>query len=111
MNDFLKKSFLIGLGATITSKDKAEKFLNDLSKSGGAAADEAKSLLESFNEKGKENTDKWRAEFHKDVVDAIKDLGFVSQEEYGSLKEKVTLLEAELTELRQKVSKRESSED
>ncbi|MCO7125668.1 hypothetical protein NIE88_07785 [Sporolactobacillus shoreicorticis] len=111
MNDFLKKSFLIGLGATIASKEKAEKFLNDLSKSGGAAADEAKSLLESFNEKGKENTDKWRTELHQDVVDAIKDLGFVTQEEYANLKEKLTLLENELTGLKQTVSKRDSSED
>lgn len=111
MSDFLKKGFLIGLGATLASKEKAENFLDDLSKSGGAAAEEAKAFLTTLNDKGKDSTDKWRDGLRQDVIDAIKDLGFVSQDEYTQVQEKLAVLESELAELKKTMTNKENNEN
>lgn len=110
MNDLIKKGFLIGLGATIASKEKAEKLFEDLSKSGGAAAEEAKALLTALNDKGKENTGKWRDGFEQEIIDVIKDLGFVTLDEFNGLKEKLTALENQITELKSTATKEETDE-
>ncbi|GGL62225.1 phasin family protein [Sporolactobacillus putidus] len=97
MNDLIKKSFFIGLGATLASKEKADKFLSDLSKSGSAAAEEVKSFLDALNDKGKTKKEQWQNDIREDIKDTIRDLGFVTSEEYNKLKEKLEALEAKLS--------------
>ncbi|MDD9149555.1 MULTISPECIES: phasin family protein [unclassified Sporolactobacillus] len=97
MNDWIKKGFFIGLGATVASKEKADKFFNDLSKSGGAAAEEAKSFLDALNDKGKSKKEQWQNDIRQDIKDTLIDLGFVTSEEYNKLAERVEALEAGLS--------------
>ncbi|MCL1631803.1 hypothetical protein M3N64_07550 [Sporolactobacillus sp. CPB3-1] len=97
MNDFLRKSLLIGIGVTIVGKEKAEKVLNDLSKSGSAASEEVQEYLGLLSDKGKENTNKLRQE----AIEALKDFGFVTRDEYAALKDKLSQLETEIAELKQ----------
>jgi polyhydroxyalkanoate synthesis regulator phasin len=96
MNDLIKRGLLIGLGATVIGKEKADKFFNDLSKSGGVAGGEIKSFLDSLSDKGKTKQEQWQNDLRKDMTDAIKDLGFVTADEYNQLKEKVNELEAKV---------------
>lgn len=97
MNELIKKGFFISLGATIASKEKADKFFSDLSKSGNAATEEAKSFLDALNDRGKTKKEQWQNDIRQDIKDTIHDLGFVSSEEYNKLKEKVEALEAQLS--------------
>lgn len=93
MNDQLKRFFLIGLGLTVISKDKAEKFIHDLTSEGNAAANEAKSYLSKLNDKGKSKKNEWKNDFKEEAKEAIADLGFVTIEEYNKLKERLENLE------------------
>ncbi|RYM05665.1 hypothetical protein EWH99_05555 [Sporolactobacillus sp. THM7-7] len=96
MNDWIKKGFLIGLGATVASKEKADKILNDLSKSGSAAAEETQSYLNTLSDKGKYKKEQWQSELKEEIKEAIQELGFVSLNEYNTLKARVDALEARL---------------
>ncbi|MFX3616958.1 MAG: phasin family protein [Sporolactobacillus sp.] len=96
MNEQLKKIFLIGLGATVASKEKADQVLNDLSKSGSVAAEETKVFFEKLTEKGQSKKDHWQTDMKDGIKDALHDVGLTTDEEYLELKEKVETLEAKL---------------
>lgn len=98
MNDLIKKGLYIGLGATIASKEKLEKYLNELSKNGDIATQDAKSILEAISEKGEEKKDEWENSFKQEFKDAIQSLGFVTKEEFEQLQQKVAKLEESLNQ-------------
>ncbi|MFT8871256.1 MAG: hypothetical protein ABF868_03085 [Sporolactobacillus sp.] len=101
MNEGLKKIFLVGLGATLASKEKADQLFNDLSKNGGAAADELRQFLDKFSEKGKTKTDAFQTDLKSDIRQSLQELGFVSGTEYSALKTKVEALESELKAIKE----------
>lgn len=111
MNDSLKKIFLVGLGATAASKEKAEKLLRELAEGGGTAADEAKAYLTKLNNKGKEKKDQWQNDFKVEVKKTIEDLGFVTVEKYNELAERIAVLEKNQKTADQNGSKDEGPDD
>ncbi|WKB34743.1 hypothetical protein QS257_12460 [Terrilactibacillus sp. S3-3] len=93
MNELIKKGLYIGLGATLASKEKLEKYLGELTKNGDIASQEAKSILEAIGEKGKEKKTEWSDNFKQELKEAVQSLGFVTKEEFEQLQQRVAKLE------------------
>lgn len=96
MNDWIKKGFSLGLGAAYASKEKAEKYVNDLVAKGDIAPNEAKQMIQELSEKGQGKQEEWSESFREEIRSSLKQLGFVTTEEADKLKERLNQLEAKL---------------
>ncbi|TGB02652.1 phasin family protein [Halobacillus salinus] len=93
MNDLLKKGFYLGIGAAVSGKEKFEKMINEMVKKGEMSPSQAKSVMSEWMHKG-ENVDKeWSSQAKAKVQDRMKDLGFVTREEYEVLEARLQRLE------------------
>ncbi|UTR09179.1 hypothetical protein MM300_14880 [Evansella sp. LMS18] len=99
MSDLLKKGFLLGLGAAVSGKERAEKYLDELLAKGKITPKEADEMYDSFMKKGQETEAKWSSR-SKDSVRTmlIDDFELVPRDEFLQLQERVTLLESKLKE-------------
>ncbi|MFT9428014.1 MAG: hypothetical protein ABF586_12720, partial [Sporolactobacillus sp.] len=93
------KIFLVGLGATLLSKEKASHFLGDLSKTGNAAANETKEFIDKLSEKGQAKKDQWNDDMKQSIKDAVEELGFVTKDDYLELKTQIETLEKKISQL------------
>ncbi|MCA0971089.1 hypothetical protein LCM20_10845 [Halobacillus litoralis] len=93
MNDLLKKGFYLGIGAAVSGKEKFEKMINEMVKRGEMSPSQAKSMMSEWVNKG-ENVDKeWSGQAKAKFQDRMKDLGFVTREEYEVLESRLRRLE------------------
>ncbi|MFZ0476238.1 MAG: hypothetical protein WAM18_12280 [Halobacillus sp.] len=93
MSDLLKKGFHLGLGAAISGKEKFDKMVNEMVKHGDVSPAQAKTMINSWISKG-ENVDKeWSDHSKAKFQDRMKELGFVSKEEYELLEARIQRLE------------------
>jgi polyhydroxyalkanoate synthesis regulator phasin len=100
MNDLLKKGFYLGIGAAVSGKEKFEKMVDEMVKHGEVSPSQAKSLMQSWIDKG-ENVDMdWADQAKAKVQDRMKGLGFVSKKEYDVLEARVKRLERMLDQQR-----------
>ncbi|MGI8316549.1 phasin family protein [Halobacillus mangrovi] len=100
MNDLLKKGFYLGLGAAVSGKEKFEKMVEDMVNRKEISPSQAKSLMQSWINKG-ENVDiDWADQAKAKVQDRMKGLGFVSKKEYEILEARVQRLEKMLDQQR-----------
>lgn len=93
MSDLLRKGFLIGIGAALNGKEKVEKVYNEMVEKGQMSPSEAKEAIREFREKGEAQNEKWNAQTEAYFREQIRDLGFVTKEEYHALEERVQKLE------------------
>ncbi|WP_078597394.1 phasin family protein [Evansella clarkii] len=99
MSDLLKKGFLLGLGAAVTGKERAEKYLDELLAKGKITPKEADEMYDSFIKKGQETEEKWTSRSRDSVrTMLLEDFELVPRDEFLQLQERVTLLEAKLKE-------------
>ncbi|MDP4162803.1 MAG: hypothetical protein Q8906_09685 [Bacillota bacterium] len=100
MNDFLKKGFMLGLGAAISSKEKFEEAITNLVQKGMMSRSEADSLFDEFMKKGEAKTESWNQEFQSSIKKQFKEMGFVTQEDVDILKAQLVFLQEEINVLR-----------
>ncbi|MCA0985412.1 hypothetical protein LCL89_15360 [Halobacillus yeomjeoni] len=93
MSDLLKKGFLLGIGAAASGKEKFEKMLHEMVKRGEVSPSQAKSMIQSWIQKGEHVDKDWNDFAKAKVQNHMKGLGFVSQEEYEMLEARVERLE------------------
>ncbi|MCD5323993.1 MULTISPECIES: phasin family protein [Pontibacillus] len=93
MSDLLKKGFLIGIGAALNGKEKVEKVYNEMVEKGQISPSEAKEAMREFRERGEAQNEKWNAQTEAYFREQIRDLGFVTKEEYHALEERIQKLE------------------
>lgn len=93
MSDLLKKGFMIGLGAALNGKEKAEKMVDELISKGQMTPGEAKEVMAQFREKGEQQNQKWNDQSQDYLRNVIKDLGFVTKEEHEALELRLQQLE------------------
>ncbi|MFA9557484.1 phasin family protein [Evansella sp. AB-rgal1] len=98
MNDLLKKGFLLGLGAAVASKEKVEKYFQDLVEKGKLTPKEAEELFDSLVKKGEETGERWNRRSKEKVRSMINDLELevVSKDEFDELKQRVVALEKKI---------------
>lgn len=96
MSDFLKKGFLLGLGAAMSSKERLDKKLRDLVDKNELTRDQAKSVMQNFLDKGESTKDEWSTKQYEQTQAMARDLGIATKEDVNELRARITELESKL---------------
>ncbi|PYZ98900.1 hypothetical protein CR205_10110 [Alteribacter lacisalsi] len=99
MSDLLKKGFLIGLGAAVTSKEKAEKYFNELIVKGKVTPDEANEMFDAFEKKGNETNEQWNRRSKEKAQQFFSDMDIATKTEVAALEARINELETRLSAL------------
>ena len=83
----LKELIFTGLGGALVLKDKIEDELKKLEEKGKLDTKDVKSFLESLEQKGKENDEKFKEELKSKMKENIVELGLATKEDLAKLKE------------------------
>lgn len=103
MFDFLKKTFLFGLGLATLTRDKVEEVVDDLIKRGEVAEKDRGQVVEDFLMRASEEKDKLYKTVNDFVRKAIHDMGLPTEDEHLALKKRVDLLENEHLTLKKRI--------
>ncbi|TMW70285.1 phasin family protein [Alteribacter natronophilus] len=111
MSDLLKKGFLIGLGAAVTSKEKAEKYFNELIVKGKVTPDEANEMFEAFEKKGNETNEQWNRRSREKAQQFFADMDIATKTEVAALEARINELESRLSALQPEADAGEPERD
>lgn len=100
MNNFLKSSFLLGLGAAVAGKEKVDETIMKLVEKGNMTQAEADTIFDDFFKKGESKSGEWNEEFRKMARTQLTELGFVTREELDTVQAQLVLLQEEISQLR-----------
>lgn len=98
MSDYLRKGFLLGLGAAVSGKEKFDKKLKELVDKNELTQEQAKSVMDKFIEKGGSKKDEWDAKQHQQTQKLAKEYGIATVEDIQELRARITQLEDKLNE-------------
>lgn len=93
MSDLLKKGFYLGLGAAVSGKERFEKMVNEMVSKGEMTPSQAKSVINAWISKGETYDKEWSDQAKVKMQKRMKELGFVSREEYELLEARIQRLE------------------
>ncbi len=96
VNEVLKKGFLLGIGAAVTSKEKLDQRLKALVDKNELSQDEARSVMQTYMDKGEMKKDEWSAKQYEQTQKMAKDLGLATKEDINELRARITELETKL---------------
>ena len=96
MFDFLKKTYLFGLGLATLTRDRVEEMVDDLIKRGEVAEKDRSQVVEDFLNRANEEKDKLSKTVSDFVKKTIHEMGLPTQDEHLELKKRVDELEKEL---------------
>lgn len=96
MTDYLRKGFLLGLGAAISGKEKLESKLNELVSKNEISQDQAKQMMNEFIEKGEQKAEEWSQKQDDEKRKATEELGFATKQDIAALNARITELESKL---------------
>ena len=96
MSDYLKKGFLLGLGAAISGKEKLEQKLNELVEKNEISQEQAKQVMNNFIEKGETKKDEWSQKQVEQTQKMADDLGLATKDDIAALNKRITELEVKL---------------
>lgn len=83
----LKELLTTGFGAAAILKDKIEEEMKTLEQNGKIKKEDAKSFLESLENRGKEEEQKTKDEIKKLLKEIIDELGLATKQDLEKLKE------------------------
>lgn len=98
MSDYLKKGFLLGLGAAVSGKEKLDQKLKDLVEKNELSKDEAKAVMQNFLDKGEMKKGEWDAKQFEKTQEMAKDMGIATIEDINELRARLAQLEEKLYE-------------
>ncbi|RLL42842.1 hypothetical protein D8M04_14940 [Oceanobacillus piezotolerans] len=98
MSDYLKKGFLLGLGAAISGKEKLEKKLKELVDKNELSQEQAKTVMQNFIDKGDLKTGEWSSKQKDQVKKTASDFGLATKEEVEELRLRIIELESKFNE-------------
>ncbi|WP_404456003.1 hypothetical protein LG329_08620 [Virgibacillus necropolis] len=96
MSDFLKKGFLLGLGAAVSSKEKLDNKLKELVDKNELTRDQARTVMQNFLDKGQTTKDEWSTKQYEQTQAMANDLGIATKEDVNELRARITELESKL---------------
>lgn len=85
----LKELIFTGLGGAMVLKEKIEDELKKLEEKGKIDTKDAKSFLESLEQKGKESDEKFKNELKSTLKEIIDELGLATKDDLAKLKEEL----------------------
>lgn len=98
MFDILKKTFLVGVGATVVTKERIESSLNELVDKGKISAEEARKTADKIADEGKAELEQFNKQFDAAVEDAMHRARFATTKQVAELESRITALEVSLAE-------------
>ena len=94
LRDLLNKTFSLGIGAAVTSKEQIEKFVDDLVKKGEVSQSESKSMVEDLMKKGDEARAEFEQQINVKVKQRLAEMNLATKEDIERLENRIALLEA-----------------
>ena len=93
MRNMLKKGLALGLGLAITSKEQAEKFVEELVKKGEMTQEESKGFVNELIQKGEEMQKELDEMINKRLSQLLGQLNVATKEEIQRLEQRINELE------------------
>ncbi len=93
MRDMIKKGLALGLGAAITSKEQAEKVVEELVRKGELNRGESKEFVRELIQKGEETQTKIDQMIQKRLQNMLSELNLPTKEDIKRLEERIEQLE------------------
>lgn len=93
IKSLVEKSILMGLGAISLTKERAEKFAQELVEKGEATSEEARRLAGELMERGEEEKVIIKELVVRQMEDFRKSMGIVTKDEVSALEERIKRLE------------------
>lgn len=85
----LKELFFTGLGGAVLLKERVEQEIKTLEEKGKIKTEDAKSFLESLEQKGKEEDDKIKIKIKDILKEVLDEIGVATKEDIAKLKEEL----------------------
>lgn len=89
----MRKAFLLGLGAMSITREKAERYYNEMIEKGHMSKEEARQFVEDAIKKGEEERKEMKNFIREEMGELKKDFSVVSRSEFEALEARVKELE------------------
>lgn len=93
MVDFIRKTYLAGLGLASLTGDRIEEIVEDLVKKGEVAEKDRKKMIDELITKGKEQREQLSATIKENVNKVVHELNIPRRDQYDELLKRVENLE------------------
>lgn len=97
MEDILTKTLNLGMGAINFTKEKAEKFVEELVKRGQVPKQEASSVVEALLKRGEQETKEIKGVIGRWVQQALTEAGVPTRAEIEAIEKRLALVETRLS--------------
>lgn len=106
MIDFVKKTILAGVGATVVTADRVEAILQDLVKQGKITVEESQEAARKIVDEGRKEFDNAEKELNQKFDDLLHRSPVVFRKDFENLEKRVAVLEAQLADATSKATKK-----
>ncbi|MFD1386096.1 phasin family protein [Oceanobacillus oncorhynchi subsp. oncorhynchi] len=96
MSDYLRKGFLLGLGAAVSGKEKFEQKVKELVEKNELTQEQARTVLDNFIEKGSTKKDEWDERSKEKKKDLARETGLATTDDIDELRARIIVLEDKL---------------
>ena len=103
--DLIKKGLLVGLGATVVTRELIGQTTGQLVKEGKLSTEEARRLADDLMESGRQSWESVEQEARDTIQKAVDSMGLVKKSELETLQTRVALLEQQVLGLREELAK------
>jgi len=93
MKDLIKKGLAVGLGLAVTTKEQAQKIVDELVEKGELNRQEAKEFVNELFQKGEETQKEWEQMTHKKLPQMLAQLHVATKEDIERLEQRLEQLE------------------
>lgn len=93
MMDFIKKGLAFGLGLAVTSKEQAEKFVNELVKKGELSQEESKDMINQLIHRGEEEKKEIKRIMREQLKQMMDELNLATKDDINRLEQRIQNLE------------------
>ncbi len=101
MFDFLKKTYLFGLGIASMTKERVEEMVDEMVKRGEVAEKDRSKVLDDLLSRAKEEQQKLSSTVKENVKNIVHEMGLPTRDELLALVKRVEELENELKRSRE----------
>ncbi|MDY0018774.1 MAG: hypothetical protein RBT47_02105 [Anaerolineae bacterium] len=96
LKEQIERSILMGIGLFSITREKAQVYVEELVKQGGAARDEVKELTEKLVKRGEEERKALRTLIREEMDTALKEMHLSTTEDIKNLQAQIEALKAEV---------------
>lgn len=96
MSDYLRKGFLLGLGAAVSGKEKFEQKVKELVEKNELTQEQARTVLDNFMEKGSSKKDEWDEKSREKKKELARESGLATTDDIDELRARINVLEDKL---------------